>query len=545
MRAPGGEPLTKLFEAPLYPYRPSPDEDAPAPVRHPVVVIGAGPVGLAMAIDLAQADIPVVILDDNDKVSVGSRAICFSKRTLEIFDRLGCGEEMVDKGVVWNLGKVFFGDRQVYNFNLLPEDGHKQPAFINLQQYYCELYLVERIRAMQAQGKPVEIRGGNRVENLHRYEDHTLVTIETPDGAYNLEADWLIACDGAGSPTRRMLDLDFVGRVFEDNFLIADVIMKADFPTERWFWFDPPFNKDQSALLHKQPDGVWRIDLQLGWDIDKEKEKKPENVIPRLKQMLGEEVEFDLEWVSIYTFQCRRMETFRHGRVLFAGDSAHQVSPFGARGANSGFQDIDNLGWKLKLVLDGKAPETLLDSYAFEREHGADENILQSSRSTDFITPKSETSRIFRDAVLDLAEHYEFARPLVNSGRLSVPCTYDGSPLNGPDDASLPKRTRPGSTVADAPTGAGWLLDRLNGDFVVLGLGTDVPDRMEMSGISVIGITVERDAIGQELRDRYMATAETAVYLIRPDQHVAARWQEFDSDKIEAALATATGRSAS
>ncbi|WP_299472196.1 FAD-dependent oxidoreductase [uncultured Roseibium sp.] len=534
--------MTKLFEAPLYPYRRAADQDAPAPVRHPVVIIGAGPVGLAMAIDLAQADVPVVVLDDNDKVSVGSRAICFSKRSLEIFDRLGCGNEMVEKGVVWNLGKVYFGDRQVYNFNLLPEDGHKRPAFINLQQYYCELYLVERIRALQAEGKPVEIRGGNRVENLHRYDDHTLVTVETQDGAYNLEADWLIACDGAGSPTRRMLDLDFVGRVFEDNFLIADVIMKADFPTERWFWFDPPFNKDQSALLHKQPDGVWRIDLQLGWDIDKEEEKKPENVIPRLKQMLGEDVDFDLEWVSIYTFQCRRMEEFRHGRVIFAGDSAHQVSPFGARGANSGFQDADNLGWKLKLVLDGKAPEALLDSYSFERELGADENILQSSRSTDFITPKSEMSRIFRDAVLDLSEHHAFARPLVNSGRLSVPCTYDGSPLNGADDKKLPDRTRPGSPVADAPLSDGWLLDQLGSEFFLLGCGVEVPAGIELNGVPVKGLTVASDEISPELVQRYLGNAAAAVYLIRPDQHVAARWQHYDQDMIEQALDRAIGR---
>ncbi len=262
-----------------------------------------------------------------------------------------------------------------------------------------------------------------------------------------LEADWLIACDGANSPTRRMLGHDFLGRVFEDNFLIADVIMEAKFPTERWFWFDPPFNRGQSALLHKQPDNVWRIDFQLGWDIDKEEELKPENIDKRLKAMLGDDIEYELEWSSIYTFQCRRMEQFRHGRVLFAGDSAHQVSPFGARGANSGLQDTDNLVWKLKLVMDGKAPEALLDSYDSERVYGADENILNSTRSTDFITPKSEMSRLLRDAVLDLSEHHEFARPLVNSGgRLSLPCTYDGSPLNSADALEgAPKRTRPGS----------------------------------------------------------------------------------------------------
>ena len=394
--------MTKIFETPLYPYVRSSDQDAGRPVRHAVVVLGAGPVGLATAIDLAQQGISVLVLDENDKVSWGSRAICFAKRPLEILDRLGCGQKMVDKGVVWNLGKVFFDERKVYDFNLLPEGGHKRPAFINLQQYYLEQYLVERALEIGRGTGLVELRGGNRVSAVEPQEDGVKLTVETPDGPYRITADWLIACDGAGSPTRTMMGLDFQGRIFEDNFLIADVVMKADFPTERWFWFDPPFNKGQSALLHRQPDDVWRIDLQLGWDIDREAEKNPARVREKLKAMLGEEVEFELEWVSIYTFQCRRMEKFRHGRVIFAGDAAHQVSPFGARGANSGFQDTDNLAWKLKLVVDGTAPESLLDSYDEERVFAADENILNSSRSTDFLSPKSYASRVFLDLVLDL-----------------------------------------------------------------------------------------------------------------------------------------------
>jgi 3-(3-hydroxy-phenyl)propionate hydroxylase len=359
-----------------------------------------------------------------------------------------------------------------------------------------------------------------------------------------MDSDWLIACDGAGSPIRAMMGLDFVGRVFEDNFLIADVVMDADFPTERWFWFDPPFNRGQSALLHKQPDGVWRIDLQLGWNIDKDEEKKPENVIPRLKAMLGDDVKFELEWVSIYTFQCRRMEKFRHGHVIFAGDAAHQVSPFGARGANSGLQDTDNLCWKLKLVMDGLAPESLLESYDVERVHGADENILNSSRSTDFITPKSDVSRAFRDAALDLSERFEFARPLVNSGRLSVPCVYDGSPLNGPDALEGgPARTRPGATCPDAPLGKDFLLDRLGGEFQLLAIDAEVPGSVEDGGIAAKAVRVAAsDDPSGDLAARYLGDARSAVYLIRPDQHVAARWPSFDEAAVKAAIRQATGR---
>ncbi|MEZ5776900.1 MAG: FAD-dependent oxidoreductase [Paracoccaceae bacterium] len=533
--------MSKIFETPLYPYERSSDQDAARIVRHAVIVIGAGPVGLAAGIDLAQQGVPVVVLDDNDKVSFGSRAICFAKRPLEILDRLGCGQAMVDKGVTWNDGKVFFDEREVFTFNLMPESGHKRPAFINLQQYYLEHYLVDRIRALQSEGRPIEIRGRNRVSALAAHDDFVRLEIDTPEGPYNLEAGWLIACDGAGSATRQMLGLDFTGRVFEDNFLIADVVMEANFPTERWFWFDPPFNRGQSALLHKQPDNVWRIDLQLGWEIDKEKEKRPENVIPRLKAMLGEDVQFELEWVSIYTFQCRRMETFRHGRVLFAGDSAHQVSPFGARGANSGLQDTDNLCWKLKLVIDGTAPERLLDSYSEERVQAADENILNSSRSTDFITPKTEMSRIFRDAVLDLSERHAFARPMVNSGRLSVPCNYEGSSLNGPDSPDLPARSKPGAPAPDAPMRRGWLIDQLGGRFQLMAIGVEVPDKLGDGGVAVEPLRIAANE-SPELAERFLGDARQAVYLIRPDQHVAARWTGFDEKAVIAALKTATAR---
>ncbi|SDQ23396.1 3-(3-hydroxy-phenyl)propionate hydroxylase [Pseudovibrio sp. Tun.PSC04-5.I4] len=525
--------MKKIFEVPLYPYVRSSDQDAEQVVRHKVVVVGAGPIGLAAAIELAMQDIEVVVVDDNDKVSWGSRAVCYAKRPLEILDRLGCGDQFVDKGVQWNVGKVFFDERQVYQFDLLPEDGHKRPAFINLQQYYFEEYLFNRVVELKAQGKPIEIRGNNKVVSVDQGTDFATVELETPEGNYKVETDWVIACDGAASPIRSMMDLDFVGRVFEDNFLIADVIMDAEFPTERWFWFDPPFNRGQSALLHKQPDNVWRIDLQLGWDIDKEEEKKPENVIPRLKAMLGEDVKFELEWVSIYTFQCRRMEQFRKGRVIFAGDSAHQVSPFGARGANSGLQDTDNLIWKLALVMDGKAPMSLLDSYDEERVYAAQENIMNSSRATDFITPKSAISRVFRDAVLELAEKAEFARPLVNSGRLSVPATYDGSSLNSDDCEGMPARSRPGSPAADAPTENGYLLSQLGNKFQLLAVNADVPDTVIVNGITISALRVEANA---EMKARYLGDKTSGVYLMRPDQHVAARWESYNGDLVAEAM---------
>jgi 3-(3-hydroxy-phenyl)propionate hydroxylase len=555
-------------------YRRSPDQDAPAPVRHPVVVVGAGPVGLSAAVDLAQQGVPVVLLDDDNRLSTGSRAICFAKRTLEIFDRLQCCDSMVGKGVSWNVGKVYFRDAPVYGFNLLPETGHRRPAFINLPQYYVEGMLQERAAALPL----LDLRWKNRVTGLTQHDGHVELSVETPDGPYRLAADYVIAADGVRSPVRAMMGLESRGQVFKDRFLIADVRMKASFPTERWFWFDPPFHPNQSVLLHSQPDNIWRIDFQLGWDADPAAEKAPERVIPRVQALLGKDVEFELVWVSVYTFSCLRMETFRHGRVLFAGDSAHIVSPFGARGANSGVQDADNLAWKLALVLQGGAPDTLLDTYAAEREAAADENIRHSTRSTDFITPKSAISRVFRDAVLSLSRDYPFARKLVNSGRLSLPATYVQSALNTPDCEDFAGAMVPGAPCADAPvrtageasgkTGAdgnaahGWFLSHVGGDFasVYFSDGKPLDDRTlsALRGLSAAGrpmttlvvappgssmeagagFLVLEDAEGL-LAQRYDARPGT-VYLLRPDQHVCARRRSVDFDPLQAALARAT-----
>lgn len=529
---------------------------------HPVVIIGAGPVGLTLAIDLAQRGQNVVLLNKGKLAASGSKAICFSKRSLEIFDRLGCGQRMVDKGVSWNVGKVFLKDKPLYGFDLLPEPGHARPAFINLQQYYVEGYLAERA----AELPNLDIRWLNKVTAISQTADATTLTVEAPEDSYTLQAQYVVACDGSRSTVRQLMGLETTGRVFQDRFLIADVKMTAEFPTERWFWFDPPFHPNQSVLLHRQPDHVWRIDFQLGWDADPEEEKKPEKIIPRVKALLSYGVnsaanlgaknantspEFELEWASVYTFACQRMASFRHGRVLFAGDSAHGVSPFGARGANSGIQDAENLAWKLDAVLRGQAPEVLLNSYASEREYAADENIRNSTRATDFITPKSDISRVFRDAVLDLAKDYPFARTLVNSGRLSLPATLHDSALNTPDEDLFEGRMVPGSVALDAPVqladgNACWLLRQLGAGFTLMVYGADTDAGAASLPCSVVhiqpqnltaksrasNVLLDRDGLIAKRYDMQPGTA----YLLRPDQHVCARWRQLTPAKLQAAL---------
>jgi 3-(3-hydroxy-phenyl)propionate hydroxylase len=551
---------------PIYPYKSPADLMATPPQRKPLIVIGAGPVGLAAAIDARLQGLPVLVLDDDKTVSVGSRAVCYAKRSLEILDRLGIANEACGLGVSWNIGRTFLEEDEVYQFNLVPDAGHKRPGMINLQQYHVEEMLIARALELGA-----DIRWQHKVSAVTPHDAHAALTVETPDGSFGIEADWLVVADGARSPVRRHLGLDIEGRVFQDRFLIADVIMKADYPAERWFWFDPPFHPNQSVLLHKQSNNVWRIDFQLGWDADPEEEKKPEKVIPRLQAMLGDERPFELEWVSIYTFQCRRMTDFRHGRVLFAGDAAHQVSPFGARGANSGFQDADDLMWKLGLVIQGQASEKLLDTYAMDRQFAADENIMNSTRSTDFITPKSRTSKTFRNQVLALAKHHPFARKLVNSGRLSVPSFLTGSVLNTPDADTFEGNMVPGAPMDDAPVQVegqdAWLLDQVGKGFQLM-LFVDAapaPDVLAQlsscrstplranaqpvpvtplivtsSPLNIPGMTVLVDTQGLVAK-RYDAQPGTT-YLLRPDQHVLARWRSLDSAQLQAAMARALGQ---
>ncbi|WP_374675124.1 FAD-dependent oxidoreductase [Ideonella sp.] len=590
--------MLSTYTYPRFSARRAPELDEDAPRRHPVVVVGAGPVGLAAAIDLAQRGLAVLLLDEDDTVSIGSRGVCYAQRTLEVLDRLGVAQPLVERGVTWNVGRTFFDTEEVFRFHLQPEAGFRRPGMINLQQYHLEEALVRRAAELPG----LDLRWKHRVLKVEPHGQGATMQVETPEGRFTLEADWLVVADGARSPIRRQLGLDIEGQVFHDRFLIADVVMEAprpapgrsqaaerplrgqpaaspagggadDWPAERWFWFDPPFHRGQSVLLHKQADRVWRIDFQLGWDADPEAEKQPERVIPRIQAMLahwsgsgGTPPSFELEWVSVYTFQCRRMARFRHGRLLFVGDAAHQVSPFGARGANSGIQDTDNLAWKLQLVVEGRAPESLLDTYAGERQAAADENILNSTRSTDFITPKSPVSRLFRDAVLGLAREHAFARTLVNSGRLSVPTWLADSPLNTPDAHGWAGWMRPGMPAADAPVVAAdgrpaWLLDELaqaslghgGAAFTLLVFGEAALAPAELpAGLAVVRVQPAGAAAGPLAGERVLQDSEGAatrrygaqdgaVYLLRPDQHVAARWRAPGAADVGRALRRALG----
>jgi 3-(3-hydroxy-phenyl)propionate hydroxylase len=419
------------YELPVYPFV-EPAELRGQLFRHPVVIVGAGLTGLTLACDLALRGVPAVVIDEDDTVGVrgaASRGICYAQKSLEIFRRLGIYDRVLAKGVQWSVGRTLAGDDEVYGFDLkklAAHDASEQPPFINLQQFYIEWFLVDRIYELGV----VELRWKNRLAGIETHADHVRIRVDTPAGGYDLQTQWLVDCTGAHSPLRQMLDVGVdTGRIL-DRWCISDVRFRHHPPAERWTWIEAPFNDNRAVWQHLMADGVWRLDYQMAPEADPDEISQPQVVADRLHRQFGPDIDYELVWVGPYAYRSQCLHAFRAGRVLFAGDAAHVMSPFGARGGNSGIQDADNLGWKLTLVLQGRAPERLLDSYDAERRYAARDNIRITNRTSRYLSPPTPVERCLRDATVSLAREYSFARSFVNTGRLSSPTHYTESALN-------------------------------------------------------------------------------------------------------------------
>ncbi|NRN26835.1 FAD-dependent monooxygenase [Photorhabdus heterorhabditis] len=549
-----------MHQPPSLDYKKPLDINLSVPRKVSVVIVGAGLVGLTLALDLARRGVPSVVLETRQALIEGSRAIVFAQRSLEILQRLGLGERLTEKGVNWNLSRIYHRERESFSFDFKTEPYFGCPAFLNIQQTYIEQWLIEDCLASGW----VDLRCLNTVTSLESSSVGASVMVTSPDGSYRLDCDWLIACDGARSFVRNALNLPLVGRHFHDHFLIVDVEMKPDFPAERRFWFDPPFHPGHSVLLHKQPDNLWRVDFQLGAEADPAFEKQPARVTERLKAMLDPKIAFRIDWISIYTFRCRRLENFVHSRVVFAGDSAHEVSPFGGRGGNGGIQDADNLAWKLCAVVKHGASPKLLQSYDEERVYAADENIINSTRSAQFITPPNHAIATLRQASLVLSETTAMGRTFVNSGRLSSPARLGGIGQFLPD-TSVKGRVKPGDVALDAPVKNGdessWLLHFIGRKgFTLLcyrlssnydgGVNhihiEDISSSYPLEIITVVSATVEQPTVASidiTLVDHYGLVAKRydlacgSIVLFRPDQHVLDVFPSFNRDDIERTLA--------
>jgi 3-(3-hydroxy-phenyl)propionate hydroxylase len=401
-------------------------------ILHPVVIVGAGLAGLTAACDFALRGIPAIVIDEDDTVGVkgaASRGICYAQKSLEVFRRLGIYDRIKAKGVEWSVGKTLAGDEVVYEFDLAAQATHnvsEQPPFINLQQFYLEWFLADRIEELAVS----KVRWLSRVKSVEQFEDHVLLEIDTPNGSYQCRAQWLIDASGLRSPIREASGLKIEQSLGVDRWCISDVRFKDKKPVERWTWIEAPFNDNKAVWQHLMADDVWRLDYQMQPDADPEYVSSPEVVSERLKRHLGDDVEFELVWVGPYAYRSHLLESFRKDRIFFAGDCAHVMSPFGARGGNSAIQDADNLVWKLAAVLQGKAKESILDSYSDERREGAQSNIQITNRTARFLSPRTPVEKMIRNAVIELAKKFPFARALVNTGRLSTANTYREKPLS-------------------------------------------------------------------------------------------------------------------
>ena len=432
------------YALPEYPFVTPPELLQNKTLRHAVVIVGGGITGLTLACGLANLGIKAVLLDEDNTVGVkgaSSRGICYTQKSLEIFQKLGIFHRIANKGIQWSVGRTFAGDDEVYNFDLKQQSNFnlsEQPAFVNIQQFYIEGYLVERIQELGH----VDLRWQSRVKNFKQNKDFATLSVETPEGTYDIQANHVIDASGSHTPFHAWTGVTMESKKGDDRWCIADVRFDTHPPTERHTWIEAPFNENRAVWQHLMADDVWRIDYQMEPNADAAYISREDVVRERLERQFGKNVKVDIVWVGPYAYKSQCLNTLRMGRVFFMGDTAKIVNPFGARGGNTGVADADNLAWKLAAVLRGHADEALLESYNDERLEAAQENVKVTRRTARFLRPADGIERAFRKATISLAKQYPFARSLINTGRMAVANTYHGSRICGDNGGTSVQNVR-------------------------------------------------------------------------------------------------------
>lgn len=515
-----------------YPHFDAPSDRSGLATATPVAIVGAGPVGMTAALALAKQNVASVLIDAKATFNDGSRAICISRSSYHILDRLGALAPFLEKSLPWTTGRTFYRGKQILEFDMPDGPQEKFRPMYNLQQQYIEQFLWEAVTREPL----IDARWQSRVTAITDTVDGVHLHIEDAKGAYDLPAQWVLAADGARSTIRTLRGLRLKGENYEGRYVIADVQMDHEYPTIRRALFDPDSRRGGTILIHRQPDNIWRIDYQLMHDEDEAHATREETVresVAAVLKDIGYSGSWDLEWWSVYSANTLALDDYRDGRVFFIGDSAHIVPIFGVRGLNNGIADADNIGWKLGWVLNEKADESLLDSYTPERRGATLDVFANASKSARFMTPPSEGWQIMRDAALSLALTHPFAGGLANP-RQMTPYTYADSPIVCSDDPQFDGGPVPGAMLPDARAGGSFLSEMLGRAFTLFCFDASFADALDDPRLSVVLLD-----LGSEAAQRLSATPNSA-YLVRPDGHIAARWTSVDAAGVLSALAHAT-----
>jgi 3-(3-hydroxy-phenyl)propionate hydroxylase len=543
MRPAGKGALESLyFDYPQFVARRVPELDGMA-TRHPVLIVGAGPIGMTAALVLARYGIRSVLIDRKDTFNDGSRAICIARPSMHILERIGAVAPFVEKALGWRFGRSYYRGEQIFRLEMPQPPGEKYLPMYNLQQQYIEQFLHDAVAASDL----IDMRWQSELSAIELHNDGVSVGISSPAGDYRLDANYVLAADGARSPVRSMLGLRLKGDNYEGRYVIADIRMDHDFPTERRAFFEPAGNPGGTVLIHKQPENIWRVDYQLREGESEADALKEENLRARVGAILadvGHTKPWELEWWSVYSANTLCLDDYRHGRVIFIGDAAHIVPIFGVRGLNNGLADAENIGWKLALVLHGEADNRLLDSYSPERRGATLDVFANASKSTRFMTPPTRGWRLAREAALSLSLKHAFPRGLANPRQMQ-PYTYSGSPLTpyAGRDAEFTGGPPCGSVAPNARLADGnYLLDRAGDGMTAILFWEGQPIREQAallaqlrrtdkrfvpivitSGVSASEAKTIVDQDGEIAR--LFAAAPGTFYLLRPDLHIAGRWK--------------------